>query len=71
MPGLATVLLKATELGALERVRRVSAQADLLLKPSVRHFGMTEVKSFDRIVTAGYEHAAAALDDWLAHREHP
>ena len=71
VPGLTTVLLRSTELGTLERVRRVSAQADLLLRPSVRHFGMTEVKSFDRIVEAGYEHAAAALDAWLEQRGHP
>jgi hypothetical protein len=37
----------------------------------VRHFGMTEVKSFDRIVAAGYDHACEALDAWLEQREHP
>jgi len=65
VPGLSTVLLKATELGTLERVRRLGGQADLLLQPPVRHFGMTEVKSFDRIVQAGYETAMAELPAWL------
>lgn len=69
VPGLTTLMLRSTELGALERVRRVGAQADLLLRPSVRQFGMTEVKSFDRIVAAGYEHAAQALDAWLEAQE--
>lgn len=65
VPGISTVLLKATQLGALDRVRRLGAQADLLLRPEVRRFGMTEVKAFDRIVEAGYSHAGRALDDWL------
>ena len=65
LPGLATVLLKATELGTLKEVRELSRQADLLLTPPVRQFGMTEVKAFDRIVEAGYEHARVELARWL------
>jgi NTE family protein len=65
VPGLPTVLLKATELGTLERVRKLGQQADLLLRPQVRQFGMTEVKSFDRIVQAGYDKAIAELPGWL------
>jgi NTE family protein len=68
VPGLSTVLLKATELGTLERVRQLGRQADLLLHPPVRQFGMTEVKSFDRIVQAGYDHARAELAAWLERR---
>jgi predicted acylesterase/phospholipase RssA len=71
VPGLSTVLLKATELGTLERVRRQSAQADLVIRPAVRQFGMTEVKAFDRIVEAGYEQAKMALDAWLEQRPCP
>jgi NTE family protein len=71
VPSLSTVLLKATELGTLERVRLQGAQADLLLRPSVRQFGMTEVKAFDRIVEAGYEYAKTALDAWLEQRQCP
>ena len=58
-------MLKATELGTLERVRELGRQADLLLKPPVRQFGMTEVRAFDRIVQAGYEHAMAELPGWI------
>lgn len=65
LPGLATVLLKATELGTLKEVRELSRQADLLLTPQVRQFGMTEVKAFDRIVAAGYEHARVELARWM------
>jgi NTE family protein len=69
VPGLSTVLLRATELGTLGRVREQARRADLLLQPQVRQFGLTEVKSFDRIVQAGYEHAMERLPDWLALRE--
>jgi predicted acylesterase/phospholipase RssA/CRP-like cAMP-binding protein len=68
VPALSTVLLKATELGTLERVRKLGAEADLLLRPPVRQFGMTEVKSFDRIVQAGYLHARQELEAWLERR---
>ena len=68
VPSFSTVMLKATELGTLERVRRLGRQADLLLNPPVRQFGMTEVNSFERIIQAGYEHAMEELPGWLESR---
>jgi predicted acylesterase/phospholipase RssA len=68
VPGLSTIMLKATELGTLQRVQEQGKQADLLLNPPVRQFGMTEVKSFDRIVQAGYEHAMEEIPKWLEHQ---
>ncbi|MEJ2383766.1 MAG: patatin-like phospholipase family protein [Xanthomonadales bacterium] len=65
VPGFSTVMLKATELGTMTRMREAGRQADLLLKPPVRGFGMTEVQAFDRIVEAGYEHAMAELPAWI------
>jgi hypothetical protein len=38
--------------------------ADLLIDPQVRRFGMTDVKSFDQIVQAGYERASELLENW-------
>jgi len=61
VPGLASTLLKATEIGTMARTRELSQQADLLLQPPVGGFGMTEVRAFDRIVQAGYDHAKARL----------
>ncbi len=37
----------------MARMREAGRQADLLLRPPVRQFGMTEVRAFDRIVQAG------------------
>ena len=68
LPGLATVMLKATELGTLGRLRELAQQADLLLTPPVRQFGMTDVKAFDRVVEAGYRHAREELERWLEDR---
>lgn len=57
-------LLKATEVGTLARVRDLGRRADLLLNPPVRAFGMIDLKSFDRIIDAGYRHARAAFSEW-------
>jgi predicted acylesterase/phospholipase RssA len=65
VPSLSNILLKATLLGTLERVREQGKRADILLNPPVRNFGMTEVKSFEKIVQAGYEHAITELSAWL------
>ena len=65
VPSLMTTILKATEIGMLERMRELGEQADLLLHPPVRKFGMTDIKSFDKIMEAGYEHAMGELAAWL------
>lgn len=64
LPGLTSILLKSTEAGTLEEARRLGAMADLLIDPQVRRFGMTDVKSFDHIVKAGYERAFELLENW-------
>jgi len=51
-------------LGTLERVREQGKQADILLNPPVRGFGLMEVKSFEKIVQAGYENAITELGAW-------
>jgi predicted acylesterase/phospholipase RssA/CRP-like cAMP-binding protein len=66
VPGLSTILLKSIELGTIDRTESLAAQADLLITPPVRQFGMMEVQSFDAIVNAGYEEATRALAGWPA-----
>ena len=65
VPSLSNIMLKATLLGTLERVREQGKMADIVLNPPVRHFGLTEVKSFEKIVQAGYQHALGELGCWL------
>jgi predicted acylesterase/phospholipase RssA len=66
VPTLMTLLLKATELGTLARVRELGRRADLLLQPPVREFGLMDIKAFDRIVDAGYRYAKGELAGWKA-----
>jgi predicted acylesterase/phospholipase RssA len=61
VPGLASTLLKATEIGTMARTKELCKQADLLLQPPVGGFSMTEVKGFDRIVQVGYDHTREKL----------
>ena len=61
VPGLASTLLKATEIGTMARTKELCKQADLLLQPPVGGFSMTEVRGFDRIVQVGYEHTRERL----------
>jgi predicted acylesterase/phospholipase RssA/CRP-like cAMP-binding protein len=68
VPNLSTIMLKATELGTMTQVNEQSKQADLLLNPPVRKFGMTEVSAFDRIVNTGYEYAKVELAAWQERR---
>jgi NTE family protein len=62
-PGLASTLLKATEIGTMAKTKELAAQADLLLRPPVGGFGMTETRAFERIVKAGYDEARARLQE--------
>jgi len=71
VPGLMTLLLKATEIGTLEHSRRHGEMADLLIDPAVRQFGMMDVKSFDQIVQAGYDRTRELLDHPGLARSHP
>ncbi len=64
-PGLTTILLKATELGSMARVREAAEKADLLLNPPVRRFGMTQVDAFDQIAETSYKYAKVELEAWL------
>jgi len=64
VPSLATTILKATEIGTLEKVQQSGQLADLLLRPPVRQFGLTDMKAFDKIVDTGYAYAKAELQKW-------
>lgn len=65
VPGLATLILRSTEIGTLIQSRQRGAAADLLVTPPVRQFGMTDVKAFDAIVQVGYETGLDQLTAWL------
>lgn len=68
VPGFMALLLKATEIGTMADVRAAGLGADLLLRPPVSRFGLTDVRSFDAIVRVGYEYAQQAIAGWQASR---
>ncbi len=61
VPGITTLLLKAQEVASLVHARETRGRAELLLRPPVAGFGLTDVRPFDQIVEAGYRHAMEAL----------
>lgn len=69
VPGVISVLMKSAEIGTATKMRELAASADLLLRPPVDKFGLTDIKSFDRIVNVGYEHAKEQLAKWTSAEE--
>ena len=68
VPRFMSMMLKAMEIGTMADVRAAGRRADLLLRPPVSRFSLTDVRSFDQIVRVGYEHARQALAEWPAGR---
>ena len=66
VPGVISVLMKSAEIGTAARMREHAANADLLLRPPVSHFGLTDIKSFSEIVDAGYQHAREQIGKWMS-----
>lgn len=64
VPGFMSLLLKATEIGTMAHVRAAGQRADLLIRPPVSRFSLTDVRAFDEIVKVGYEHARKVIADW-------
>jgi predicted acylesterase/phospholipase RssA len=65
VPGVVSVLMKSAEIGTAAKMREQALQADLLLQPPVTKFGLTDTKSFDKIVQAGYDDACEHIEIWL------
>jgi predicted acylesterase/phospholipase RssA len=61
VPGFLTVMLKAAEIGTMRAAREAGLRADLLIRPDVNRFSLTDVKPFEAIVAAGHEGGRAAL----------
>jgi predicted acylesterase/phospholipase RssA len=66
VPSFISLALKAAEIGTMAHVRAAGQRADLLMRPPVSRFSLTDVRSFDEIVRVGYEHAQQAIADWQA-----
>jgi predicted acylesterase/phospholipase RssA len=69
VPGVISVLMKSAEIGTASKIREQARDADLLLRPPVHKFGLTDIDSFDEIVEAGYSDAKVQLARWLSQEE--
>jgi len=69
VPSFMSLVLKAAEIGTMAQVRATGQLADLLMRPPVSRFSLTEVRSFDEIVQVGYEYAQRAIADWRVRQE--
>jgi len=64
VPSILSLMMKASLVASAAHSRAMQRQADLLLAPPVGNFGLLDVRSFDRIVAVGYEHARERLAAW-------
>ncbi len=61
-PGLPILLGRSIETAGLVLARSRPLDADLVLRPPISRFGMTDVYRLDEIVEVGYHHAREALE---------
>ncbi len=64
VPGFLSVMLKAAEIGTMAAAREAGRRADLLVRPDVSRFGLTNVAAFEAVVAAGHDAGRAALSGW-------
>lgn len=64
VPGFLSVMLKAAEIGTMAAAREAGRRADLLIRPDVSRFSLTNVKAFEAIVAAGHAAGRDALASW-------
>ena len=65
IPGLTTLLFKATEVANRKRTRQLADSADVLFHPPVQQFSLLKVDQFDQVVKAGYDHASEVLENMV------
>lgn len=63
IPGLTTLLFKATEVANRKRTNQLAERADVLFEPPVQNFSLLKVNQFDAVVKAGYEHGVRVLSE--------
>lgn len=62
LPGLVDVLLRTTEVGSVLSSKAMEQQADLVFHPPVNDFGLLDFPAIDRLIEAGYRHAAEVIE---------
>lgn len=69
VPGITTIMMKATEMGSIVHAQQNKAGADLYLNPPVGRFGILDMKAFDKISEVGYKYALEEAAPWARARQ--
>ncbi|MBW2294320.1 MAG: patatin-like phospholipase family protein [Deltaproteobacteria bacterium] len=64
VPGIVTLMMKATVMASAVHSKSVRTDATLLLNPPVARFGLLATGDFEEIVEVGYQHAREQLENW-------
>jgi len=64
VPGIVTLMMKATVVASAVHSRSVRKEADFLFHPPVGRFGLLAMNDFEEIVEVGYQHACERMKDW-------
>jgi predicted acylesterase/phospholipase RssA len=61
-PSVVDILSRTALVGCIRDAARMRAECDLYIAPAVEPYAMNDFRAIDRLVTAGYEAACAALE---------
>jgi predicted acylesterase/phospholipase RssA/CRP-like cAMP-binding protein len=64
VPNIVSLIMKSSLVASAAHTRAMREEADLLLNPPVGEFGLMDVRSFDRLVEVGYQHARDRIAKW-------
>lgn len=64
VPGIVTLMMKATVMASAVHSKSIRTEATLLLHPPVAPYGLLAMNDFEEIVEVGYQHACERLEDW-------
>jgi predicted acylesterase/phospholipase RssA/CRP-like cAMP-binding protein len=64
VPGIVTLMMKATVVASAVHSRAVRKDADFLFNPAVGRFGLLAMSDFEEIVEVGYQHGLERMKDW-------
>ena len=64
VPGIVTLMMKATVVASAVHSKSVRREATLLLNPPLGRFGLLAMSDFEEIVEVGYQHACELLKGW-------
>ncbi len=64
VPGIVTLMMKATVVASAVHSRTARKEADFLFHPPLSRFGLLAMSDFEEIVEVGYQHACERMKDW-------